>query len=63
MTFTVVSASHADMENLPDYDLTVKAKGFASREAAESRAAQLEDAEGHSYAFWVLTDAELAAVA
>jgi hypothetical protein len=58
--FTVVSASHADMENLPDYDLTVEA-GFATRNQAEAKAEALAEKEGHSYAFWVLTAEELAA--
>lgn len=62
-TFTVVTASTADMENLTDYTVTVEAEGFTSREAAEAHAEQLEDAEGGSYHFWVLTAAELAAIA
>lgn len=52
-TFTVVSASHADMENLPDYDVTTEAT-FASRELAEAHADALNDEQGHSYLFWVL---------
>lgn len=52
-TFTVVSASHADMENLPDYDVTTEAT-FASRQLAEAYADALSDEQGHSYLFWVL---------
>lgn len=58
--FTVVSASHADMENLFDYDLNIEA-GFATRDQAEAKAEALNQEEGHSYAFWVLTADELAA--
>jgi len=53
VTYTVVSASHADMENLPDYDVTTEAT-FASCELAEAHADALNDEQGHSYLFWVL---------
>jgi hypothetical protein len=57
MTYTVLAASHADMENLADYDVITEAEGFASRDAAEAHAACLEESEGHSYYFWVLAAA------
>lgn len=60
MTYTVVSASHADMENLPDYDLTNEG-AFLTRTEAEASAAALDAEQGHTYAFWVLTAEELLA--
>jgi hypothetical protein len=57
MTYTVFAASHADMENLADYDVITEAEGFTSRDAADAHAACLEESEGHSYYFWVLAAA------
>ncbi len=61
MTYTVVSASHADMENLPDYDLCNEGI-FTTREAAEAQAEALNADQGHTYSFWVLTHKELLAL-
>ena len=60
--FTVFSAAHTDMENLPEYEITMEAT-FPTSELAESHAKSLNNTEGHSYLFWVLTAEELAAAA
>jgi hypothetical protein len=61
-TFTVVSASVYEMQDMADYGLTVEA-AFTTREQAEAHAGAMNDEQGHSYLFWVLTAEELAAVA
>jgi hypothetical protein len=59
--FTVVSASHADMENVPDYSLTPE--GYAdTREEGEAIADYMNAMEGEDYFFWVLSHEELLAL-
>ena len=60
--FTVFSAAHSDMENLPEYEITMEA-AFPTAELAESHASHLNDTKGHTYLFWVLTAEELATAA
>lgn len=59
--FTVVSASHADMENQPDYSLTPE--GYAqTREEGNAIADYLNATQGEDYFFWVLSHEELLAL-
>ena len=59
--FTVVSASHADMENLADYGLNPE--GYANtREEGDAIADYLNATQGEDYFFWVLSHEELLAL-
>ena len=54
--FVVAVAAHDDMECC-DYTVSIEAS-FNTRMDAEAAAHRLNDSEGHTWHFWVLTAAE-----
>jgi hypothetical protein len=61
-TYVVMVADLNEMENCPDYAVCRLAESFATREAAEDRADELNTRFGYQDHYYVVTLAEAVAI-